>query len=109
VHAEAALSAGSASWPAPGSPADGRVDDDLSVDRADDDADRAAGRQLTCPTLQIRSTRDNIEQLYGDPLAVWRPWATDTRGQAIDSGHHVAEEAPEALSCALVNFLAAAT
>jgi haloacetate dehalogenase len=81
----------------------------LGPDRADDDADRAAGRQLTCPTLLIWSTRDDIEQLYGDPLAVWRPWATNTRGQAIDSGHHVAEEAPEALSSALVNFLAAAT
>jgi haloacetate dehalogenase len=108
VHAEAALSAGSASWPAPGSPADGRVDDDLSVDRADDDADRAAGRQLTCPTLQIRSTRDNIEQLYGDPLAVWRPWATDTRGPSHRQRTSRREEAPEALSSALVNFLTAA-
>jgi hypothetical protein len=32
VHSEVALPVGSASWPALGSPADGRVDDDLSVD-----------------------------------------------------------------------------
>src|SRR4051794_19257607 len=64
----------------------------LGVDRAADDADRAAGRRVRCPTLVLWATRDDLEDLYGDVLAVWRPWTTRLRGQSIDSGHHLAEE-----------------
>ncbi|MDX3107864.1 alpha/beta hydrolase [Nonomuraea angiospora] len=78
----------------------------LTVDRAADDADRAAGRRLTCPTLFLWSSKDDMEDLYGDPLAIWRTWADDVTGQAIDSGHHVAEEAPDALAESLLAFLA---
>ncbi|WP_086839355.1 alpha/beta fold hydrolase [Amycolatopsis kentuckyensis] len=76
----------------------------LGVDRAHDDADRAAGRRITCPTLVLWSSDDDLADLYGDVLAVWRPWATDLRGHAIESGHHVAEENPEALAAALGEF-----
>lgn len=51
------------------------------------------------------SSRDDMEELYGDVLAVWRPWAVDLRGGPIESGHHMAEEAPEALGAALIAFL----
>ncbi|MFK3984159.1 alpha/beta fold hydrolase [Micromonospora sp. NPDC050397] len=78
----------------------------LGVDRAADDADRAAGRRVDCPTLVLWSTRDDLEHLYGDVLAVWRDWARDPRGGPIESGHHMAEEAPEQLAGALVPFLA---
>jgi haloacetate dehalogenase len=77
----------------------------LGVDRAADDADRAAGRQLTCPTLVCWSTEDDLEALYGDVLAIWQPWAPDLQGLAIQSGHHMAEDAPEDLAAALVGFL----
>ena len=40
-------------------------------------------------------------ELYGDPLAIWREWATDVRGVPIESGHHMAEENPEAFTTAL--------
>ncbi|MFT7869059.1 MULTISPECIES: alpha/beta fold hydrolase [Amycolatopsis] len=76
----------------------------LGVDRAHDDADRAAGRRITCPALVLWSSDDDMEDLYGDVLAVWRPWTTDLRGHAIASGHHVAEENPEALAAALGEF-----
>ena len=79
----------------------------LGVDRADEEADRAAGRRLGCPVLVLWARRDDMEYLYGDPLAVWRGWADDLRGHAIDSGHHMAEEAPEELAEALVGFFAA--
>jgi haloacetate dehalogenase len=46
-----------------------------------------------------------MEDLYGDPVAVWRPWVEQLRGAAIESGHHIAEENPEALANALVQFL----
>lgn len=79
----------------------------LGVDRAADDADRAAGRQLTCPTLVAWSTEDDLEALYGDVLAVWQPWAAaDLHGQAIRSGHHMAEDAPEDLAAVLADFFA---
>jgi haloacetate dehalogenase len=78
----------------------------LGVDRAADDADRAAGRRISCPTLVLWSSRDDLEYLYGDVLAVWQPWAVDVQGGPIDSGHHVAEDASEELAARLTNFLA---
>jgi haloacetate dehalogenase len=78
----------------------------LGVDRAADDADRARGTTVRCPTLVLWSARDDLEELYGDVLAVWRPWAPDLRGGPIESGHHMAEEAPDALAAALLDFLA---
>ena len=44
----------------------------LGVDREHEEADRRAGRTVRCPTLFLWSTRDDMEDLYGDPLAVWR-------------------------------------
>jgi haloacetate dehalogenase len=79
----------------------------LGVDRAADDADFAAGRQLRCPTLVGWSTKDDLPSLYGDVLEVWRPWAPDLRGVAIDSGHHQAEDNPAALAAALIGHFGA--
>jgi haloacetate dehalogenase len=73
----------------------------LGIDRAHDEADRAAGRRVACPTLVVWALQDDLEDLYGDPLAVWTPWAADLRGATIDSGHHMAEEAPEELAAQL--------
>ena len=78
----------------------------LGIDREHDEADRAAGRHLTCPTLLLWSERDDLEDLYGDPVEIWRGWADDLRGDSIASGHHVAEEAPEELAEKLRTFLA---
>jgi haloacetate dehalogenase len=77
----------------------------LTVDRADEEADRAAGRRLTMPLLVLWSLRDDLEELFGDPLAIWRDWAVDVRGHGIHSAHHVAEEVPLLLTAALVDFL----
>ncbi|WP_405934523.1 alpha/beta hydrolase [Streptomyces longwoodensis] len=79
----------------------------LTVDRRHEEEDRAAGTRVRCPALILWSLRDDLEQLYGDPLRIWRDWATDVRGHGIDSGHHVAEEAPQDLAAALGNFFAA--
>jgi haloacetate dehalogenase len=78
----------------------------LGIDRDHDAADRAAGRRLRCPTLCLWSLEDDLEALYGDVLGVWRAWAPDLRGQGIGCGHHMAEEAPEALADALLRFFA---
>ncbi|MGV9279897.1 alpha/beta fold hydrolase [Streptomyces sp. NPDC003730] len=79
----------------------------LTVDRRHEEADRAAGARITCPTLVLWSLRDDLEDLYGDPRAIWSRWAKDVRGHGIDSGHHVAEEAPGPLASALADFFAA--
>jgi haloacetate dehalogenase len=76
----------------------------LGIDREHDEADRAAGRRVRCPTLVAWSLRDDLEDLYGDPLAIWRDWADDVRGATIDSGHHMAEEAPDQLAAVLGEF-----
>jgi haloacetate dehalogenase len=76
----------------------------LTVDRQHEEADRAAGRRVTSPLLVLWSKRDDLEDLYGDPLRIWRHWADDFRGHGIDSGHHMAEEAPESLAAALGDF-----
>ena len=78
----------------------------LGIDREHDDADRAAGRTVRCPTLVLWSARDDMADLYGDVASVWRPWAPDLTTGVIDSGHHVAEEAPDALVNALLRHLA---
>jgi haloacetate dehalogenase len=78
----------------------------LTIDRAHEEADKAAGRRLEVPLLVLWSLRDDLEQLHGDPLGIWRDWAADVRGHGIDSGHHMAEEAPAALAHALIDFLA---
>ena len=77
----------------------------LSHDQHHDAADRVAGRRVGCPTLVLWSTRDDMVDLYGDPLAVWGTWAEDLRGHAVDSGHHMAEQAPAELAAALATFL----
>jgi haloacetate dehalogenase len=79
----------------------------LAIDCEHDDADRAEGRRVACPALVIWSTRDDMEELYGDPVSVWRHWLDDIRGGVpIDSGHHMAEKAPAAVAAAVGAFLA---
>jgi haloacetate dehalogenase len=77
----------------------------LTIDRQHDDDDRSAGRRLRLPVLVLWASRDDMVELYGDPVAVWRDWADDVSGIEIDSGHHMAEEASEQVATALTNFL----
>lgn len=78
----------------------------LTIDRRHEEQDRAAGTRIRCPALILWSLRDDLEGLYGNPMKIWRQWAPDLRGHGIDAGHHVAEEAPEALASSLADFFA---
>jgi haloacetate dehalogenase len=72
-----------------------------TYDFALDEADRGT-RRIACPVLALWGRRGRLEEWY-DVLAIWRDWADDVRGRAIDCGHYLAEEAPEetyAESCA---------
>jgi len=76
----------------------------LGIDRQHDEDDRSTGRKLACPLLVLWSARDDLEDLHGDILGIWREWASDVRGRSIDCGHHMAEEAPEELATELAAF-----
>ena len=81
----------------------------LRIDRAHEEADRTAGRQIACPMLLLAATQDDLA-IHGDPEAIWRPWvAGKLCSAAIQSGHHQAEQAPDDLARALREFLATPT
>ncbi|TWD84566.1 haloacetate dehalogenase [Kribbella amoyensis] len=77
----------------------------LGIDRRNDVADRDNGRRIECPTLALWSTDDDLEQLYGDVVAVWRPWCREVQGHGIKSTHHIAERNPADLLRSLHAFL----
>ncbi|QGM47184.1 alpha/beta fold hydrolase [Methylocystis heyeri] len=66
-------------------------------------ADKAAGKKIIVPTQLLWSAAHFPQQ--PSLLESWREWASDLRGEAIDSGHYLAEEAPEAVLKALEGFL----
>ena len=68
-----------------------------------DEADRTSGHRITCPVLALWAARGVLAQWY-DVLAIWRDWAEDVRGGALDSGHYLPEEAPEATAAELRAF-----
>ncbi len=67
-----------------------------------DEADRGK-KHIECPLLVLWSSQDGLGDFY-DVLAIWRDWANDVRGKAIDCGHYLAEEAPEATFSELDSF-----
>ncbi|WP_029429496.1 alpha/beta fold hydrolase [Blastococcus sp. URHD0036] len=72
-------------------------------DRRLDDADRAAGRRITCPVQVLWAGRGALAAWY-DTLAVWREWADDVTGRALDCGHFIVEELPAQTLAALREF-----
>jgi haloacetate dehalogenase len=73
---------------------DYRASAGLDLDR--DREDLARGRKVECPMLALWGDRGVVGKVV-DPLAEWRRVAKDVRGRALDCGHYLAEEAPEAL------------
>lgn len=76
-----------------------------STDVAIDEADVKAGRKIECPVLALWGAR-GIPAEGESPLDVWKRWATQVEGRAIDCGHFLAEENPEDTLKALLPFLA---
>jgi haloacetate dehalogenase len=77
-----------------------------TIDCRLDEADRVAGRRISCPLLALWGARGKMGEWY-DVLAVWRGWADDVRGHAIDCGHYLPEEAPSETARALLEFFRA--
>jgi haloacetate dehalogenase len=68
-----------------------------------DEADRGKKR-ITCPMLALWGSRGSLSGGRYDALKVWREWAGDVRGGPVNSGHYLAEEAPEETHSALREF-----
>ena len=76
---------------------------DFEMDKAD------FGEVLVqCPALVIWGAQSHTGRNYGDLLDVWRPYcAGPLDGGAVESGHYVAEHAPEATLDWFLRFFAA--
>ncbi len=74
-----------------------------TCDRQWDDEDRAAGRRITCPTQVLWAGRGALAAWY-DTLAIWRDWADDVSGRALDGGHFLVEECPTETLAAIRGF-----
>ena len=67
----------------------------ISTDLEHDRASRAEGRRVECPMLVLWGAKGYIGKWY-DPLVIWREYCSaDVTGCAVNSGHYLAEEAPE--------------
>lgn len=76
-----------------------------TIDMEHDRLGRAEGRKIACPLMVLWGSRGLVGALY-EPLEVWRHYAAGPlTGQALESGHFLAEEAPEATLAALREFL----
>ncbi len=78
-----------------------------TTDLAHDEVNRAAGNKIGCPVLALWGTTGLPANAGIDALSAWRDWAADLRGFAIDSGHYLPEENPDATAQALLDFFAA--
>ena len=59
---------------------------------------------VSCPLLVLWGRHGVIERCFS-PLDEWRRVAKDVRGKALDCGHYIAEEAPQALLDEALPFL----
>ncbi|MBY0330568.1 MAG: alpha/beta hydrolase [Acetobacteraceae bacterium] len=76
-----------------------------TIDLVHDRESRAAGIKVQCPLLALWGRKGRIEAWY-DALAIWRDHAAGpVDGGAVESGHYLAEEAPEEVLIHLDGFL----
>lgn len=76
-----------------------------SIDLEHERADLAAGNKISCDMRVYWGKQGVIEQCFA-PLPEWQRLATNVRGHALDCGHYVPEEAPEALLAEVLPFFA---
>src|SRR5215212_4760613 len=71
-----------------------------------DKADRDVGKKITIPVLALWGDA-GIARAAAMPLDSWKAWATNVSGAAVDSGHFLPEENPDATAKALKDFFTA--
>jgi haloacetate dehalogenase len=78
-----------------------------AIDRDHDDADLKAGRRIACPVLVLWSGKGALNNWYekeGGPVGLWKSFAKDISGEAIDGGHFFPEDLPQQTAEALARF-----
>lgn len=78
------------------------------IDRKHDHADEVAGQRIACPLLVLWSGKGPLNSWYveeGGPLGLWKTFADQVSGEALNGGHFFPEELPEATADALALFL----
>ncbi|WP_159348026.1 alpha/beta fold hydrolase [Roseomonas harenae] len=75
------------------------------LDLEHDRTSRMVGERIRCPMLVLWGSKGKIGQWY-QPLQLWRDFADGPiTGGPVNSGHYLAEEAPEEVMAALDGFL----
>lgn len=73
-----------------------------SIDLEHDKEDLARGHRVRCP-IQVLWSSSRTDQ--PSPVEIWQNWADHVEGVAVDSGHLMAEEAPDQVLEAVLPFL----
>ena len=75
------------------------------IDLRHDEADHQAGRKVAAPVLVMWGSRSHTGMFYQDnALSIWREAATDVTGGPLNTGHYLAEEAPQGVIEAFERF-----
>ncbi|GLU32776.1 alpha/beta hydrolase [Trinickia caryophylli] len=77
-----------------------------TIDLDHDRADIERGRRIACPLRVLWGARGTVATCF-DPLAEWRRVARDVSGRALECGHYIPEEVPEALVAEMLSFFEA--
>jgi haloacetate dehalogenase len=77
-----------------------------SIDLEHDRADIERGHRIACPLRVLWGAQGIVGQCF-DPLDEWRRVARDVSGRALDCGHYIPEEAPDALVAEMRDFFEA--
>lgn len=77
-----------------------------TIDLAYDRADRDRGHGVECPLLVLWGSKGFVNRTY-DVLNVWQDYAHEVKGEALDCGHFLPEEVPEAVITRLRRFFKA--
>ncbi len=72
-----------------------------SIDMSDDEKDR--NRKISTPLLVLWGEKGFVNRTY-DVLNVWKEYAFDVSGEALDCGHFLPEEKPNEVSQKLKEF-----
>ncbi len=72
-----------------------------SIDLIHDEED--ISKKVTCPLLALWGSKGFINRTY-DVLSVWNEYAEKVEGKALESGHYLPEEAPQAVCDELIKF-----
>lgn len=76
-----------------------------TVDVEMDNADLAAGRQVTCPVMLLWGRDSHMGHQRQNPQDAWAPYAADIRvAQQLPCGHYPTEQLPDETYAAMASF-----